>query len=77
MNRHISFDEPLSRRNLASLAIAAVVLSPLTANAGYSQANALLAQYGLPPVSQVPDGFSPCVERYGQDGARVPLLVQV
>jgi hypothetical protein len=40
-----------------------------------------LAEYGLPPILGVPDGFSPLVEVYGRTlGAkkkRDPLLVQV
>eukprot|EP00586_Coscinodiscus_wailesii_P003741 CAMPEP_0172479358 /NCGR_PEP_ID=MMETSP1066-20121228/3889_1 /TAXON_ID=671091 /ORGANISM="Coscinodiscus wailesii, Strain CCMP2513" /LENGTH=249 /DNA_ID=CAMNT_0013239759 /DNA_START=218 /DNA_END=967 /DNA_ORIENTATION=- len=40
------------------------------------KADAKLAAYGLPGFGNLPDGFSPLVELYGQAQNRDPLLVQ-
>jgi len=33
-------------------------------------------RYGLPPLTNVPDGFSPLLQLYGKAANRAPLLVQ-
>jgi len=40
------------------------------------RANSLLTGYGLPAITDLPDGFSPLVELYGKGANRDPLLVQ-
>lgn len=42
---------------------------------GLKTCNAKLASYGLPPIANVPSGFSPLVEVYGKGRNRTPLLV--
>lgn len=43
---------------------------------GTGKVNAKLKGYGLPPVTDVPGGFSPLLEVYGKGANRFPILVQ-
>lgn len=44
--------------------------------AGVDKANAKLNSYGLPPLTSIPDGFTPLVEIYGKASNRETLLVE-
>lgn len=53
------------------------VLAPDAAQAisGTSKVDAKLRGFGLPPVGEVPDGFTPLLEVYGKGKNRFPILV--
>jgi hypothetical protein len=42
---------------------------------GLQKVNAKLQGYGLPPVANVPDGFTPLCDIYGKGSNRFPLLI--
>lgn len=79
-------DVSSSRRTfLSTAAIAAATAATVTTTApqpaaafggALKKANAKLSSYGLPTFGELPDGFSPLVELYGQAQNRNPLLVQ-
>lgn len=48
---------------------------PAHAVGGLTKVNAKLKAFGLPAVSQVPDGMSPILEVYGKGKNRFPILV--
>jgi hypothetical protein len=49
--------------------------APAHAVGGLNKVNAKLQGYGLPPVVNVPDGFTPLCDIYGKGSNRFPLLV--
>jgi hypothetical protein len=56
----------------------ALMLSPVQpalAVGGLNKVNAKLQGYGLPPVVNVPDGFTPLCDIYGKGSNRFPLLI--
>lgn len=82
----ISIDDELSRREMIKHTIAAstflpsllLLTQPQSANAavaGVNKVNAKLATFGLPKISEIPDGFVPILEIYGKGKNRNPLLV--
>lgn len=48
---------------------------PAQAIGGLKKVNAKLAQYGVPTIDKVPDGFTPLAEVWGKGKNRDPLLV--
>lgn len=67
-------------QNAASIAVAGISLlqSPTPALAlggGLKKVNAKLQAYGVPPIANLPDGFSPLAEIWGRGKNRDPLLV--
>lgn len=88
VNTQLSMSSSLendSRRGFISKAAGAVTLAtlglvqepaPAQAIGGKLKAvNAKLVQYGVPPISNLPDGFSPLAEVWGRGANREPLLV--
>jgi hypothetical protein len=82
----IIVDDELSRRDMIKHTIAATTVlpslllltQPQSANAavaGVNKVNAKLATFGLPKISEIPDGFVPILEIYGKGKNRNPLLV--
>ena len=83
----ISIDDEVSRREMiqrtltASIALPSLsllLLQPQSAHAavaGVNKVNAKLATFGLPKISDLPDGFVPILEIYGKGKNRNPLLV--
>ena len=79
-------DGEVSRRGMIQQSIAASTLLPSllllsqpqpanAAVAGANKVNAKLATFGLPKISEIPDGFVPILEIYGKGKNRTPLLV--
>jgi hypothetical protein len=63
-------------RNIAAVTAVTSVIPPAFAAVGGSQkVNAKLMSFGLPPVTNLPDGFTPILEIYGKGKNRVPLLI--
>lgn len=62
---------------VAALNALTLTIHPESASAvsGVNKVNAKLIGFGLPPVTQVPDGFSPLLETWGKGKNRTPLLV--
>jgi hypothetical protein len=61
---------------VAVTAAAAMIPPPAFAAVGGTQkVNAKLTSFGLPPLSNLPDGFTPLLEIYGKGKNRAPLLI--
>jgi hypothetical protein len=70
------FMDELATATAAIAGASSVWMQPSPAMAyGLSKANDKLASYGLPGLSNIPNGYSALAEIYGKGGNRSPLLV--